>query len=120
MDSGARVTHTYVQELGGDVKIVDVVSSDVHSGASFETSIIQSGGSLSRVNLHVALREERCNATVNGIILANAKQSIDLHSSILHDAEACFSRQQQRNLIGSAGECIFKGRIRIPKHAQVS
>ena len=119
VDSGARVTHTYVQELGEDTKIVDVVSSDVYSGASFDTSIIQVGAMLSRVNLHVNLKEERCNTTVNGITLANAKQSIDLHSSILHDAEACVSRQQQRNLIGNAGEGIFKGRIRIPKHAQV-
>ena len=55
---------------------------------------------------------------MHGVTLAYTKQSLDLHSSIQHNAEAQVSRQQQRNVVGEGGEAIFKGRIRIPKQAQ--
>ena len=50
--------------------------------------------------------------------LAHTKQSLDLHSSIFHNAGEQVSRQQQRNVVGEGGEAIFKGRIRIPQQAQ--
>lgn len=37
---------------------------------------------------------------VNGVTLAQSRQSLDLHSSITHDAPGATSRQKQRNVIG--------------------
>ena len=37
---------------------------------------------------------------VNGITLAQSRQSLDMHSSITHDAPEALSRQKQRNVIG--------------------
>jgi hypothetical protein len=41
---------------------------------------------------------------VNGVTLAQSRQSLDLHSSITHDAPGATSRQKQRNVIG---ECVI-------------
>jgi SUF system FeS cluster assembly, SufBD len=43
------------------------------------------------------------SSQVNGVTLAQSRQSLDLHSSITHDAPGATSRQKQRNVIG---ECV--------------
>jgi Fe-S cluster assembly protein SufD len=97
-----------------------VLSASVQSESSYEVAVLQMGGRISRANVHVDLIESNANCSVNGVSLAQARQSLDLHSSITHDAPSALSRQQQRNVIGDKGEAIFKGRIRIPKHAQLT
>ena len=78
----------------------------------------QLGSRLGRVNVHVRLNDTTGNCSVIGVTLAHTKQSLDLHSSIFHNAREQVSRQQQRNVVGEGGEAIFKGRIRIPQQAQ--
>lgn len=81
---------------------------------------MQIGSRLGRVNVHILANETAANCTVHGVTLAHTKQSLDLHSSIYHNAKGQTSRQQQRNVIGEQGEAIFKGRIRIPTQAQMT
>ena len=57
---------------------------------------------------------------MKGVTLAQARQSLDLHSSISHRAPSTTSRQYQRNVVGDRGEAIFKGRIRIPEVAMLA
>ena len=85
---------------------------------SYAVTILQLGSRLGRVNAHVNITDPSANCTMNGVTLAHTKQSLDLHSSIFHNAASQVSRQQQRNVVGEGGEAIFKGRIRIPKQAQ--
>jgi len=80
--------------------------------------VAQLGSRLGRVNVHVRLNDTTGNCSVIGVTLAHTKQSLDLHSSIFHNAREQVSRQQQRNVVGEGGEAIFKGRIRIPQQAQ--
>ena len=111
-------------------------------------------GNMESTHFSAGLRTHRPSffyAQVNGITLAQSRQSLDMHSSITHDAPSATSRQKQRNVIGKRsrtkqtipqpilceswhcpctpfpvflkgdrGEAIFKGRIRIPKHAQLT
>jgi Fe-S cluster assembly protein SufD len=96
------------------------------------------GSTASRVNLHVNITHSMANVSVsesarchenhlnigdlqtNGAIIASRGQSLDIHSSITHSAPSSLSSQNQRNIIGDKGEGIFKGRIRIPKIAQLT
>jgi Fe-S cluster assembly protein SufD len=97
-----------------------VISASVGGNASYDVTVLQTGASIARVNIHVNLTEVGANCSLSGVSLAGDKQSLDMHSNILHDARACTSRQQQRNVIADRGEAIFKGRIQIPKHAQLT
>ena len=116
----AKLTHMYAQESDAANRHVEVLSVRVQGESSYDVALLQMGGRISRANVHVDLMETGANCSVNGVTLAQAKQSLDLHSSITHDAPQALSRQQQRNVIGDRGEAIFKGRIRIPKHAQLT
>jgi len=117
---GARMTHLYAQEGSLATRHVEVLSAAVPSEGSYDLAVLQVGGRISRVNAHVDLVEPRANCSVHGVTLAGPRQSADLHSSITHDAPEAVSRQQQRNVIADRGEAIFKGRIRIPEHAQLT
>lgn len=110
--------HTYSQELALDARHVEVISSSVSEGGSYEVMVAQMGSAVGRVNVHIEIDGTKANSTLNGLTIAGPRQSLDLHSNILHNAKSTSSRQQQRNVIGVKGEAIFKGRIRIPTHAQ--
>ena len=117
---GGKLVHTYVQELSESSRHAEVLSAQVDRESSYDVTIVQVGARIGRVNIHIDLIGEGANCSLSGVTLSNTKQSLDIHSSILHDSPSAMSRQQQRNVVGDRGEAIFKGRIRIPKHAQLT
>lgn len=116
----AKVVHTYEQQLSLQSRHLEVLSSTVQANSSYELTVLQMGSNVARVNVHIDLQDKKANCTLHGLTLVSPRQSCDMHSSIVHDAVDTASRQQQRNVIGSKAEAIFKGRIRIPKHAQLT
>ena len=118
LSSNSNLVHTYIQNLNNVTNHLEVINTNVYANSNYDLTVLQSGSSINRINSHIKLKESNANCTLNGIILADTDQSLDIHSSIIHDAPNCFSRQKQHNIINNNGEAIFKGRIRIPKHAQ--
>ena len=120
VEEGATLEHLYVQELSTASRHMEVVASEVKGNGTHDLSVLQMGATVSRLNVHINLGSPGSNCSLGVVALSNKDQTMDLHSSIVHDAESARSRQQQRNVIGDKGEVIFKGRIRIPAHAQLT
>ena len=119
LGKGAKLEHTYEQELPSSHRVLEVVNADLYeSDAAYDLSILQSGAKTGRMNAHINMHEPHSNCSLNSVHLSNSRQSHDLHSSIVHSARECMSSQQHRNVIGTRGESVFKGRIRVPKVAQ--
>lgn len=116
---GAFLEHSFEQELPGTHRAMEVVNADLYDETSaYKLFVLQSGGKTGRMNAHINMHSPNVNCTLNSVHLTDSRQSHDLHSSIVHSARECNSNQQHRNVIGTRGESIFKGRIRIPKIAQ--
>ena len=120
LEKEAKLQHTYMQDMSISTRHMEVLSSECDTNADYSLNIVQMGGVTSRFNAHMDLKQTESNCSISCVALSTEKQSMDLHSSIVHDAENAISRQQQRNVIGDRGEVIFKGRIRIPAHAQLT
>ena len=58
----------------------------------------------------IVIANMRCNAML--------RQQLDLHSLIHHSVPSCKSKQEHKNLVGGAAECIFKGVIKVDAEAQ--
>ena len=116
--AGGKMTHTYVQEMGLEARHLETLTASVSENAAYEASVLQMGARIGRMNAHIDLLGLHANGTINGTLLPHTRQSLDMHTSILHGAPDCVSRQQQRNVIGDKGEAIFKGRIVVPQIAQ--
>jgi len=98
--TGARVTHTYSQELSLSARHVEVFSASVQQHAQYALTTIALGAGSSRFNMHVNLSDVGSNFTTNGALLGEHKQALDLHSSIVHDSPSAVSRQQLRIVVG--------------------
>jgi len=120
MGKNAKLDHTYTQELSGATRHLEVLSASIMGNSSYDAVVVQSGGLIGRLNAHIDLKEPNANCSLNAVTLAGKGQSLDMHSSIVHDTPSAKSEQNQRNVVGERGEAIFKGRIRIPKHAQLT
>lgn len=117
----AVVRHSYSQELPLQyARHTEVVFSELKSNASYTFTSLQMGCLNSRLNVHSHILGADTNCTINGVILCEEKQFSDIHSSIVHDTPSAKSRQQQRIVVSPKSQAVFKGRIRIPKHAQES
>ena len=115
----AVVRHSYSQELPLHyARHAEVLSSELKSNASYTFTSVQMGCLNSRLNVHAHILGENTNCTINGVMLCEEKQMADIHSSIVHDSPSSRSRQQQRIVVSPKSQGVFKGRIRIPKHAQ--
>ncbi|OLP89295.1 UPF0051 protein [Symbiodinium microadriaticum] len=75
------------------------------------TALVVAGMVLFRVKEAVKFGE------LTGVMLADTKQQLDLHSLIHHSVPSCRSKQQHKNLVGGSAECIFKGTIRVDAEA---
>lgn len=98
--SGARVIHTYSQELPLSARHVEVFSASVQQNAQYALTTVALGAGSSRFNMHVNLTGVGSNFTTNGALLGELKQALDLHSSIVHDTPSAVSRQQLRIVVG--------------------
>mmetsp|Transcript_1257 Transcript_1257/g.1320 ORF Transcript_1257/g.1320 Transcript_1257/m.1320 type:complete len:364 (+) Transcript_1257:575-1666(+) len=115
---GAKLKHTFTQEISDNSMSIDVISADVAADASYDLISLQSGAFVSKLNVHVNLTAIGANCSVTGVSIAKERQSQDIHTSIQHLDRATNSEQLQRNVVGNKGEAIFKGRIRMPPIAQ--
>jgi Fe-S cluster assembly protein SufD len=118
---GSRVQHEYVQEASSSLKagpFYDAVSVRVAKGADHAVVAFGLGGAFSRVNYDCAVAGENARTSLACVLLSDGRQSMDLHSSIVHAAPNSQSFQQHRNLVADRSECVFKGRIRVDQVAQ--
>jgi len=115
---GAEVHHEVIQQKAGGARWVQSVMAEVAEGASYSLRSVQSGSRAARLNAAVALGGEKSFGELTGVMLADTKQQLDLHSLIHHSVPSCRSKQQHKNLVGGSAECIFKGTIRVDAEAQ--
>lgn len=115
---GAQVRHDLLQQRSPAARFVESVTAEVAAGAEYELRLVQTGSRVARVNAAVALQGKSASCKVTGIMLANDKQQLDLHSLIHHSVPGCASEQLHKNIVADSAECIMKGSIRVDRAAQ--
>lgn len=120
VEKDASCVHTVVQELAVNTRHLEVLTADIRGNSSYTANVVLSGAKMSRLNAHLDLQESKANCSLSVASLAGVQQSQSIHSSITHSAPEANSRQQQRNVVADKGLAVFKGRIRVPKIAQLT
>mmetsp|Transcript_34060 Transcript_34060/g.97992 ORF Transcript_34060/g.97992 Transcript_34060/m.97992 type:complete len:549 (-) Transcript_34060:177-1823(-) len=115
---GAEVKHDLVQQRSEAAGFVESLTAEVSDRATYELRVVQSGSRAARLNVGVQLRGSAAACDVSATMIAHGKQQLDLHSLIHHSVAACKSKQQHKNVVADAAECIFKGSIAVDKEAQ--
>lgn len=111
---GASLEHSYVQEQASDAVHIDSLLVEAGAESTFNSQMLQSGGRAARVNVQVRLNGRGATSSLQGLVLASEKQTIDTRTMQAHLAPGCRSEQELRNALAGSSHVIFKGGVRVP------
>ncbi|MBU0765599.1 MAG: Fe-S cluster assembly protein SufD [Bacteroidetes bacterium] len=88
------------------------------NGSSLTTNTFSLHGGFIRNNLYVRMDDENCDASVNGLYLADKQQHVDNFTVIDHAGPDCSSAQLYKGLLDDQATAVFNGRIIVREGAQ--
>lgn len=93
----------------------DSVLVDVGAGASYSSTMLQSGGRIARTNHLVELTGEKASSNLRALSMAAEAQLVDVHSKVVHVSGECTSQQEQRNVVAGGSRVVWKGAVVVPR-----
>jgi len=76
------------------------------------------GGDLVRNDLSVELAGEDAHCEMRGLYAATGRQHVDNHTTIVHSAAHCTSREIYKGVLDMRARAVFHGRVTVAKGAQ--
>lgn len=118
LGSNAQLTHYRLQEAGARGCQVAGVHVRQARDSRFESHNVYLSGQLVRNDIHTQLAESGSTALLNGLYVAGARQHIDNHTIIAHQAPHTSSEEVYHGVLTGAGRAVFNGRVIVAPGAQ--
>ncbi len=115
---GARCHMLRLQQLARADWQVARLRVTQQQGSDFHAHMVELGGALTRLDGTLWLRGEEAGARLDGLLLLGARQHVDHHLHIAHQAARCRSRQAYRSVLDGHARAVFRGLVHV--HAQAS
>ncbi|MES2355894.1 MAG: Fe-S cluster assembly protein SufD [Pseudomonadota bacterium] len=118
LSDGAIVEHTKLQqEASRAFHIADTHTLQAQN-SHFISHSFAFGSALFRNQLETRLDGEHCEATLNGLYVANGRQHMDNHTCIEHAQPLGHSREFYKGVLDGAARAVFNGKIIVHPDAQ--
>lgn len=117
---GAELHACRLQEAGSRAFLIERFEARVGAAARLAVRDSQLGGSLGRLDLHVALTGRGAETELTGLFLADAARHLDTHVHVAHRALETRSVQDYRGVAANRGRAVFNGRTVVHEGAQKS
>jgi Fe-S cluster assembly protein SufD len=117
LGEAAQLQHVRVQREEKSAFHIGHCAVDAASGSAYTSTSLAFGARVSRHDLHVTLRGEGAEATLNGLALIGGRQIADTHTRIEHATPHCTSRQLHKCIADGAAHAIFSGKIIVREGA---
>ena len=118
LESGARLQHYKIQREAASAFHVATSNADVGKDASYDTTSINLGATLSRHDIAVTLDHEGGECAVDGLYMIDASQHTDTHSVIDHRQPRCTSHQLYKGILDGKSRAVFNGKVFVRHGAQ--
>jgi len=117
LQDNAALTHYRLQMEGA--KQFHIARVEVHQGrdSRYTLHAVELGANLSRADIVVNLAETGASCELNGLFVAAARQHIDHHTRIDHNAPHCRSREKYRTVLDGRAHAVFNGKIVVAEGA---
>ncbi len=86
--------------------------------SNFSSHSISWGGGLVRNDVNALLDGEGCEATLNGLYMAEGTQLVDNHMRVEHAKPHCDSHELYKGILEGKARAVFSGRIYVHPGAQ--
>lgn len=114
----ARIAHCKLQHESPRGVHIGAFNALQSRGSTLKSVTITFGSSLVRNNTGAILNGEGAHATLDGLYVVNAGQTVDNHTTIDHSVAGCNSHELYKGILDGNGRGIFSGKIVVRQDAQ--
>ena len=118
--AGAYIEHYLLQREGDEGFHINNIEAQLSRQCNLSAQAITLSGSLVRNDLHVVLKGEGSECSLNGLYLVDGKQHVDNHTEIEHCLPRAKSRELYKGILSGSARGVFNGKILVHKDAQKS
>ena len=115
---GAVLTHVRIQSESTTAFHMATIYAAVAAGGTYDGFTLNTGGRITRTEIHVLLDGPGAVAHMNGAQLLTGTQHADFTSVVRHAAPKGTSRQTVKNVLSGRSRGVFQGRIEVARGAQ--
>lgn len=114
----ASVEHYKLQQEASDAFHVAGIHAIQQRDSRFASHSVALGAALTRNDITTAFDAAGCEATLNGLYLADGRQHVDNHTCIDHRQANGTSRENYRGVLDGMSHAVFNGKVIVRPGAQ--
>jgi Fe-S cluster assembly protein SufD len=118
VEQGAQIEHCKLQQESRRAFHVGVIHAQQGQGSRFTSCSFALGAALSRNDITTRFDAEGCDATLNGLYMADGRQHVDHHTCIDHAKPRGVSRELYKGVLDGAARAVFNGKVIVRPDAQ--
>ncbi|MFT5260873.1 MAG: Fe-S cluster assembly protein SufD [Cryomorphaceae bacterium] len=118
LSANAQCDFYLIQTAGAKARQIGGTWVHQEAGSRFSARTITLGGQLVRNELKVTLAGENAHTDCIGLFIGKARQHIDNHTTIRHQAPNCTSREVYKGILDDRARGVFHGRVVVDQDAQ--
>lgn len=115
LKDGAKVEH--VRNVLGNDGSSHLGSLAIHQGrdSRYTNRSVVMGGKLTRIEIEARLAGPGAECNLEGMYDAIGKEHVAHHTTIIHEASNCSSKEEYRGLIDDSAHAVFDGIIKVER-----
>lgn len=118
VDANAKLHHIRIQEDSEQGLNTNMVRVSLERDAVYDCFTLNTGGKLTRHEIHAILNGPNAELSLNGINLLGGEQHGDTTILIEHKAPHCQSNQFYRTVLDDKARGVFQGKVHVHREAQ--
>lgn len=118
LEEGAHLEHIRIQEESLEGVSTNMVHITLERDTNYTGFTMNTGGKLTRHEIHAELLGSNASCTFNGLNLLKDTQHGDTTILIEHKAPHCESNQFYRTILDDSARAVFQGKVHVHQIAQ--
>jgi Fe-S cluster assembly protein SufD len=120
LEASARLTHLRIVEDSNLATHTGLTAVNLGQDSNYRALNLTLGGLVTRHELNLTLAGAGAEARLDGVFIADGRNSAEQHLRIVHQAPHGKSRTLYRGLADGRGRGVFDGRVEVRAHADGS
>jgi len=114
----STLTHLKLQREAATTFHVATIEAHAQGHSRVSSHSLALGGRLTRNNINLRFKAERCEGLLNGLFFARGEQLMDHHTIADHAHPHCQSHEFYHGILADRSRGVFNGKILVRKDAQ--
>lgn len=118
LEAQSQLNHLLVQDPGKQATLIGRTQVEQKRDSHFACQQINFGGQLVRDDLVSDLNATGAHCQLDGLLLGQGRQHLDVHSEVRHQAPHTTSAENYRTILNDRARGVFNGKVIVKKDSQ--